>query len=224
MREQDSSVSQSTPEMTMLSAHDAGLEQLLASFDLNELDEYVGRNDNSLGTCEPARDIMHDGLDEYVGRSGNSLGACEPACDMNNDGLDLMIKRDLEQMEQNQRLLDDNRSYNVLVGQLKGQLMRYQSKYNKQAREIAQLQHQLALKKVLDEQKFNQCLVFANHYEQSKNKEIEALKLELVQQEHVMNTLLFSRPTSGTSRTACSSAARRRAFNCKSPPSRVHRK
>jgi hypothetical protein len=111
-----------------------------------------------------------------------------------HDGLDLMMERDLLQMEQNQRLLAENRSYSVLVGQLEGQLTRYQSKCDKQAREIAQMQQQLALQTVQGEQKFNQFLVCANQYEQSKAKEIEALKLKLVQHEHLINTLRASAP------------------------------
>jgi len=157
LNDQDSSASQSTPEMLP--------DSMLASLDHLELDKYDGRHGKPLGA--------------RVALSGAH-------------GLDVMMERDLLTMEQNQRLLAENRSYSVLVGQLESQLARYQTKSDKQAAELVQLQQQLSLQAAQGEQKFNQFLVCANQYEQSKAKEIEQLKLQLVQKDHLINTLRAS--------------------------------
>jgi len=137
-------------------------------------------------------------LDRYDGRHGKPLGSRDAKAEipLPADRIDLIMERDLLQMEQNQRLLAESRSYSMLVSQLESQLTRVQTKCDEQAktisaqaREITALQQKLALQTVQGEQKFNQFLVCANQYEQSKTKEIEALKLKLAQQEHQIATL-----------------------------------
>lgn len=171
MSDQDSSSSQMTPELAMDNGD--GMENLLASLDHLELDKYDGRHGKPL--CG--------------GVSVDSVGRGEQR-------LDLIMERDLLQMEQNQRLLTESRSFSRLVSQLESQLTRLQSKCDEQAqkissqaREISTLQSKLTLQTVQGEQKFNQFLVCANQYEQTKAKEIEALKLKLSHQEHMLNTM-----------------------------------
>ena len=77
----------------------------------------------------------------------------------------------------------------VVVGQLKSQLAQCQCKCDKQAGDISLLQQMMVIQTVQGEQKFNKFLVCANQYEQSKAKEIEALKLKLMQQEHIINSI-----------------------------------
>jgi len=172
MSDQDSSSSQMTPEMLM-PMENAEMENLLTSLDHLDLDKYDGRHGKPLGSV-----FEMDGVSGADGR------------------LDLIMERDLLQMEQNQRLLTESRSYSMLVSQLESQLTRLQAKCDEQAREMAAqareisaLRQKCALQTVQGEQKFNQFLVCANQYEQSKAKEIEALKLKLSQQEHMLNSM-----------------------------------
>lgn len=171
MSDQDSSSSQMTPEMLLPMENADEMENLLTSLD-------------------------HLDLDKYDGRHGKPLGSVFQMDGVGGERLDLIMERDLLQMEQNQRLMTESRSYSMLVSQLESQLTRVQTKCDEQsremssqAREISALQQKCALQTVQGEQKFNQFLVCANQYEQSKAKEIEALKLKLSQQEHMLNSM-----------------------------------
>jgi len=82
--------------------------------------------------------------------------------------------------EQNQRLQHENHRYSILVSQLTAEVSQLQFKVQSQQNTVHQLQSKMTAQRAEFDAKFEQFLACANQYDQSKSKEVEELKMQLL--------------------------------------------
>jgi len=86
--------------------------------------------------------------------------------------------------EQNQRLQHENHRYSILVSQLTAEVSQLRFQVQAQDLTIGQLRTKMTEQRSEFDSKFDQFLVCANQYDQTKAKEIENLKMQIM----MMNT------------------------------------